>query len=72
MNLGMRLDDFDLVFKVHWTVTFYLKLLLIGLSEAAPFSHIDVLGEELVLLGVDHREGMDRNKNLVTITVDSY
>ena len=72
MNLWMRLRHFNLIFKVHWAVTIYLKLFLIGLADAAPFSHVDKLWEELILLGVDDWEGMDGNKNLVPIAMYPY
>jgi len=72
MNLWMRLRHFNLIFKVDWAVTFYLKLFLIGLADAAPFSHVDKLWEELILLGVDDWEGMDGNKNLVPIAMYPY
>ena len=72
MNLWMRLCHFNLIFKVDWAVTFYLKLFLIGLANAAPLPHINKLWEEFVLLRVDDWEGMDGNKNLVTIAMYSY
>ena len=71
MNLWMRLRYFNLIFKVHWAVTFYLKLLLVRLAEPAPLAHVDVLREELVLLGVNHGEGMDGDEDLVSIAVNS-
>ena len=69
MNLWVGLRHFYLIFKVHRAVTIYLKLFLVRLSEAAPLSHVDVLGEELVLLGVDDGEGVDGDEDLVTVTV---
>lgn len=33
MDLWMRFDHIDLVLKIHWAVTFHLKLLRIGLSN---------------------------------------
>ena len=71
MDLWVRLGHFNLIFKVHWAVTIYLKLFLVRLSETAPFSHVDVLGEEFVLLRVDDWEGVDGDEDLVAIAVDS-
>lgn len=45
MNLWMRFSDFNLIFKVYWAVTFYLKLLLVRLAKTAPLAHVDVLRE---------------------------
>ena len=70
MNLWMRLCYFNLIFKVHWAVTFYLKLLLVRLAEAAALAHVDILREELVLFGVDHGEGVDGNEDLVSVAVN--
>ena len=61
MNLRMGFRHFDCIFKVYWAVTIYLKLFLVGLADFAPFTHVDILGEELVLFRVDDGEGMDGN-----------
>ena len=70
MNVWVRLRYFNLIFKIHWAVTFYLKLLLVRLTQAAPLAHVDILREELVLLGVDHGEGVDGNEDLVPVAVN--
>ena len=49
VNLWMWLDNLNLIFKVDWTVTFYLKLLCVGLSDKASLAHVNELREELVL-----------------------
>ena len=61
MNLGVGLDNIDFVFKVHWAVTLYLKLLLVGFAENAVATHIDEAWEKFILRGVDDGEGMDWN-----------
>ena len=43
----------------------------IGLANFAPTAHIDILGNELVLLGVDDRISMNRNENLVALAMDT-
>ena len=49
MNLRVWLYNLDLIFKVHWTVTFNLKLLSVGLTDEAGLAHIDAFREELIL-----------------------
>lgn len=72
MNLGMRLDDFDLVLEIHRAVTFYLKLLGVGLADHAASAHINKLGEKLILSRVDDWEGVDRDQDLVSVTVNPH
>ena len=72
MNLGMRLDDFDLVLEIHRAVTFYLKLLGVGLADHAASAHINKLGEKLILSRVDDWEGVDRDQDLVSVTMNPH
>jgi len=61
MNLRVRLDDFDLVLEIHWAVTFHLKLLGVRLTDHAASTHVNKLGEKLILSRIDDWEGMDRD-----------
>ena len=72
VNLGMRLDHIDLIFKVNGTVTVNLKLLGVRLADDAPTAHINELREKFVLAGIDHREGVNRDQDLVTIAMDPH
>ena len=47
-------------------------MLRISLPNFAPTAHVDILGNELVLLRIDNRISMNRNENLVTLAVDTY
>jgi hypothetical protein len=47
-------------------------MLYIGLSNFAPTSHIDILGNKLILLRIYNRISMNRNQNLVALAVDTY
>ena len=42
------------------------------MPDSAALAHVDVLGEELVLLRVDDGEGMDGDQDFVTIAVDPH
>ena len=72
MNLGVRFDNFNLVLEIHWAVTFHLKLLGVRLADHATSSHVNKLGEKLILSRIDNWEGMDRDQNLVSVTVNPH
>ena len=72
MNLRMRLHNLDLVLKIDWAVTLDLKLLGVGLADEAAATHVYELREELVHAGVNDREGVDGNQDLVALTVDPH
>ena len=72
MNLRVRLHHLDLVLKIDWAVTLDLKLLGVGLADEAAATHVYELGEELVHAGVNDREGVDGDQDLVALTVDPH
>lgn len=72
MNLRVRFDHLDLVFKVDWAVTLDLKLLVIGLTDGAGTAHVDEAWEELVLLRINDRKRMDWDQNFVAIAVNPH
>jgi len=72
VDLGVRLNHIDLIFKVHWTVTFDLQLLGVGLPNQASFAHVYELGEEFVLGGVDHWKGVYGDEDFVTVAVNPH
>ena len=71
-NVWMGLHYFYCVFKVHWTVTLDLKLLVVASSKDASFAHINGTWEQLSLFGVYYREGVDWNQQFVAFTVDPH
>ena len=72
VDLWVRLYNLNLVLKVHWAVTFHLKLLLVGLTKHATSTHIDETWEKFVLRGVDNWKRMDWNQNFVPVAVDPH
>ena len=71
-NVWMGLHYFYCVFKVHWTVTLDLKLLVVTSSKDASFAHINCTWEQLSLFGVYYRESVDWNQQFVAFTVDPH
>jgi hypothetical protein len=78
----MRFCHFNLILKVNRTVTFYCNhlhkthkpknpYLCITLSNLKLLAHIHIPREDLILLRVNHGEGVDRNQYLVAFAVDA-
>lgn len=72
MDLWMWLDHIDLVLKVHWAVTFHLKLLRIRLSNQTCLAHVDEFGEQFILRRIYNWKRMDWNQYLIPIAVNPH
>lgn len=46
--------------------------LVIGLTDSEMLAHVQVLREDLIFLGVNHGEGVDRDQDFITVAVHSY
>ena len=71
LNVRVRLCHFNHILKIYWAVTLYLKLLLVCLADLKAFAHLNEIWEQVIRLGVDYREGVDWDQDLVALTVDS-
>lgn len=69
-NIRVVLDLFDLIFKINRAVTFNSNRFLVVLTNFAAFAHVKLLGDELVLLGIDYGECMNWDKDFVSFAVD--
>jgi len=72
LDIWVSLHDLDVIAEVHRAVTLKLDDFCVGLSNFEVLAHVQVGREELILLGIDHWEGMDRDKDLVPIAMNSY
>jgi hypothetical protein len=71
-DIRMSFQNFDIVPKVYRTVTFDLDNFGVCFSDFKVLSHIKIVGKELIFFGIDNWKGMDRDQDLVTITMNSY
>ena len=68
----MRLDHFNLIFKVNRAVAFNVELLGIRMAEYAAAAHINELRKEFIYARVDHGERVDWDQYFVALAVDSH
>jgi len=81
LDIRVRLYNLDVVTEVDWAVAVdrhALELfkslqayLGVCFAHTQVLAHVDVGREEGVLLGIDNRERMDRNEDLVSFAVNS-
>jgi hypothetical protein len=67
----MRFELLNRVLKINWAVTFNINVLHIGLSNFAPTSHVDILGNELILFRVNYWICMNRYQYFVTFAMNT-
>ena len=67
----MWFDFFNRVLKIDWAVTFNVNVLNISLSNFAAAAHVDVLGNEIILFGVNYWISMNRYQYFVSFTVNT-
>lgn len=70
LDVWVPFELLDLVFKINWAVTFNNDFLGIVLADFASLAHVELLGYQLILLGVNHRESVDWDQYLVALTMD--
>lgn len=61
LDIWVSLHDLDVIAEVHRAVTLKLDDFCVGLSNFEVLAHVQVGWEELILLRIDHWEGMDRD-----------
>ena len=67
----MWFDFFNRVLKIDWAVTFNVNVLNISLSNFAAAAHVDVLGNEIILFGVNYWISMDRDQYFITFAMNT-
>ena len=60
LDIWVSLHDLNVIAEVHRAVTLKLDDFCVGLSNFEVLAHVQVVREELILLGINHWEGMDR------------
>ena len=60
LDIRVSLHDFDVIAEVHGAVTLKLDDFCVGLSHFEVLAHVQIVWKELILLRIDHWEGMDR------------
>ena len=72
LDIWVSLHDFDVIAEVHRAVTLKLDDFCVGLPNFQVLAHVQIGREELILLRIDHWEGMNRDQDLVAIAMNSY
>jgi hypothetical protein len=70
LNVRMRIDILNLIFKSDWAVTFNLHCFLVGEAYFAAGAHVKLAWKQAILTAIYHWIGMDWNQDLVTLAVD--
>jgi len=67
----MWFDFFNRVLKIDWAVTFNVNVLNISLSNFTAAAHVDILGNETILFGVNYWKSMDWDQYFITFAMNT-
>ena len=67
----MWFDFFNRVLKIDWAVTFNINVFHICLSNFAATAHVDILGNEIILFGVNYWKSMDWDQYFITFAMNT-